>query len=620
MKKKLVVLVLFCCIFLLDCHSIYAKEKLNGQCGESVFWEYNNGLLRIYGNGAMTANPWMEYKNCKEDLRKVIIEEGVTTVCNQAFNAEDDSLESNYLSEGVFFPNTLESIGEMAFAYKMGLQEINIPSSVKYIGEGAFSHCSNLQTVTFSSGCKLEKVDAYTFSGCTGLKNIVLPESISYIGDSAFRECKSLKKINIPDNVSQIGNRIFYECNLLETIKIPDRIKSIPAGMFTKCYNLTQVEMSNNIKKIGSYAFSFCDDLEKITISLNLEEIGKQAFIYCVSLKVLDFPDTVTKIGEDTFEGCSGLKRIRLPQKLKEIPTKMLYDCTGLKKINIPNTVTKIGKNAFGGCVNLKRLVIPQNVKKIAPCHQDCPNLKEIHNKSKVTYSLSASKLVMNWYQGKKKVTEVKPGKVVISKGKRFKITYASNLLKKYKIEINEKLPTSYVYGKEPKIPQKVKATSSNIVFMGWRYQVNKKKYKSGPTRTWYNARVTQFSKGIKGDIKVYPMIDKVTIKKNSTKKVVMVSKVLLKDYLTADSIDLGYISKDPGPRYLMFQVRYADNKNMRNAEYVPLLSHEWTRRFTLKNLKKGKIYYIQYRSIPSKYYGVPNETCWGQTIKIRIK
>lgn len=620
MKKKLLVLVLFCYLFLLNSYSINASELLKGQCGESVFWEYRDGLLRIYGNGAMTTNPWMKYKICKENIKKVIIEEGVTSVCDRAFYEKGASWECDYLSEGVAFPKTLENIGEMAFAYKMGLHELNIPSNVKHIGEGAFLCCSNLQTVTFSSGCKLERLDNYTFSGCTKLKNIILPEFILYIGDDVFRECKSLKRINIPDNVIEIGDRIFYECNQLETIKIPNGIKSIPSGMFIKCHNLMQVEMSNNIKKIGSYAFSFCDNLKKVTISEKLELIGKQAFIYCVSLKELDFPDTVTKIEDAAFEGCAGLKRIRLPQNIKEISTKMFYDCVKLKDINIPITVTKIRKNAFGGCVSLKRLVIPKNVKNIAPCHQDCSNLKEIYNKSKTTYSLAASKFVMNWYQGKEKVTKVKPGKLVVSKGKRFKISYASELLKKYKIEIDGKLPTSYRYGKEPKMPQKVKATSSNIVFMGWRYQVNRKKYKSGPTRTWYNARVTQFSEGIKGDIKVFPMIDMVTIKKNNIEKVVMVSKVLLKDYLTADSIDLGYISRDPGPRYLMFQVRYADNKYMRNVIYLPLRSHEWTRRFTLKNLKKGKKYYVQYRSIPSKYYGVANETCWGQTFTLKIK
>ncbi len=64
--------------------------------------------------------------------------------------------------------------------------------------------------------------------------------------------------------------------------------------------------------------------------------------------------------------------------------------------------------------------------------------MKEIYNKSKTTYSLAASKFVMNWYQGKEKVTKVKPGKLVVSKGKRFKISYASELLKSIRLRLME--------------------------------------------------------------------------------------------------------------------------------------------------------------------------------------
>ncbi len=100
MKKILVVLVLFCCVFLLDCHPIYAEETIKGNCGESVFWEYSNGLLRIYGNGEMKTNPWMNYRDCRENLRKVIIDEGVTAACEKAFNTtEGDSLEYDYMAD-----------------------------------------------------------------------------------------------------------------------------------------------------------------------------------------------------------------------------------------------------------------------------------------------------------------------------------------------------------------------------------------------------------------------------------------------------------------------------------------------------------------------------------------
>ena len=103
MKKILIVLVLFCWVSLWDCHPIYAEETIKGSCGESVFWEYSNGLLRIYGNGEMKTNPWMNYKDCRENLRKVIIDEGVTAVCEKAFNTtKGDSLDYDYMAEGAF--------------------------------------------------------------------------------------------------------------------------------------------------------------------------------------------------------------------------------------------------------------------------------------------------------------------------------------------------------------------------------------------------------------------------------------------------------------------------------------------------------------------------------------
>lgn len=622
MLKKILLCLVLCSLTLISNHSISAQDTLNGKCGEDVFWEYADGVLRIYGNGEMTSAPWRKYKECRVGLRKVTIGEGVTSICKLAFSATEEAVtDPNFLSEGVELPESLQHIGIMAFAVTYGITEIKIPANVSEIGDNAFGACRYLERVTFPRESRLKKISDYLFSECDRLKTVVLPEQITYIGDEVFSRCTSLEEIDIPEKVSAMGVRVFEECRALKTIRLPEKMTTIPSGIFMKCWSLTEVEMSDHVKEIGGLAFSFCNELEMITIPSELEKIGKQAFIYCASLNKLKFPDTVTKIGEDAFEGCAGLTSIRLPAELKKIPNKMLYDCTGLKQINIPDTVTKIGENAFGGCANLKKLVIPKNVKKISPCHQDCPQLKEIHNKSKVPYSLSASELVMDWYQGKKKVTEVKSGKKVTSKGKRFKISYSSELLKKYKIRVREKLPQSYVYGKEPKMPKQVASNVANMLFMGWYYETTEKRYETGPARTWYNARVTQFSKGLKGDIRVSPMIDKIKIKKNSAEKVVLTWQPKLSHYLTADCFDLRKISDDRGPGYLMCHVRYADNKNMKNAKYLsPFLDDEGSRRFALKNLEKGKTYYIQYRCLPMLYFGVPHETCWGQIVKIRVK
>ena len=243
--------------------------------------------------------------------------------------------------------------------------------------------------------------------------------------------------------------------------------------------------------------------------------------------------------------------------------------------------------------------------------------LKVIQNKSQVTYPLSASKYVMNWYRGKEKVAEVKPGEKVKSKGKRFKLSYDTKNIEKYKIQMNGKLPTSYVYGKEPKLPKNVYSNKKNICFSGWRYQAEGKKFQTGITRTWYNARVSQFSKGLKGNITVAPMIDNISVKKNQSGTLVLDIGALLKDYLPADCIDIGR-KGDFESRYLLLQVRYAGSKKMENAKCLPAVFDDSVTRIKMKKLRKGKTYYIQYKRIPFDYGGVAFETFWGETYKIK--
>ena len=59
----------------------------------ALTWNFENSVLTISGNGAMAENyneidiPWKDYKN---SIWHVVIEEGVTNVANSAF--QDDNL------------------------------------------------------------------------------------------------------------------------------------------------------------------------------------------------------------------------------------------------------------------------------------------------------------------------------------------------------------------------------------------------------------------------------------------------------------------------------------------------------------------------------------------------
>ena len=126
----------------------------NGDIGDGLHWEYNDGVLRISGNGDMPSyecgwslgcvnfydniTPWFSYRL---DIKKVVIEEGIT------------------------------SIGDGAFAYCSNISEINIPDTIEYIGHGIITH--------------------------TLVKEVYLPASVSKIDETSFIYVEQLEKITI---------------------------------------------------------------------------------------------------------------------------------------------------------------------------------------------------------------------------------------------------------------------------------------------------------------------------------------------------------------------------------------------------------------------------------------
>ena len=128
-------------LMLLTTATAWAQSD-HGNCGNGVGWKLNEGTLTISGEGTMfdfTANsaPWYSYR---ENIRTVVIENGVTNIGNNAF------MRCSGLSS-VTIPNSVTSIGGMAFFGCSGLTYIDIPNTVtlEKIGDNAFRECTNLE-------------------------------------------------------------------------------------------------------------------------------------------------------------------------------------------------------------------------------------------------------------------------------------------------------------------------------------------------------------------------------------------------------------------------------------------------------------------------------------------
>ena len=159
-------------------------------CGPHTNWYLgrDNGILEVTGKGPMFdfgsdfPCPWDDRKN---EIREVIIEDGVTTVGQDAFRDADN------------------------------LKEVTIAGSVKSIKVRAFFSCDNLNSITFVEG--IENFGQLCFAGNLLLTSITLPSTTKSLEYRAFAYNSNLKKIICRASVPpEIHEQTFFDVDFGE--------------------------------------------------------------------------------------------------------------------------------------------------------------------------------------------------------------------------------------------------------------------------------------------------------------------------------------------------------------------------------------------------------------------
>ena len=333
-----------------------ASEVANGTCGDLTWTLDSDGVLTISGNGKMDS-PSVEvgtepsdflstysYKEYKENIKEVIIKEGVTSIGFCAFY-KLPNLETVVLPSTITEYNSVketENTGYMCYAFAECplLKNLTLTEGMTAIGGRAFYNCESLDSVRIPSTLLIPTNesgdhDSYgrngwglnTFEGCSSLKNITLPEGLTTIGAVAFKNT-AVESVVIPStiqfwckypvlNVGAVENNAFEGCEKLSSVTFTEGLKSINGVLFLDCPLLKKVVIPKSVIDI-SYGFSGRANestaLEEVAFEdgSQLTEIGISAFENCGNLKMLEIPENAINIQNGCFLNCSSVKTVYL--------------------------------------------------------------------------------------------------------------------------------------------------------------------------------------------------------------------------------------------------------------------------------------------------------------------
>ncbi len=229
----------------------FTNQPYSGTCGTNLTWVLEcDSTLRISGTGEMANlssgyQPWYSIANL---IKHVVIEEGVTSIGNNAFYGMDIVTVTN--------PSTLKTIGSTAFYRCHQLESINFPNGMTSLGSSVTGHGP--------------------FYECTSLKAIYIPASLTFINSDTFLRCYSLTSIVVDpanpkydsrDNCNAIietaTNKLWYGC---QTTVIPDGVKTVAQFAFEYQHNLKSIRISNTVTHFETSVFKECENLKDIYV------------------------------------------------------------------------------------------------------------------------------------------------------------------------------------------------------------------------------------------------------------------------------------------------------------------------------------------------------------------